>query len=81
MKWEELNLEERSWSLPQTRAKNRNAHVIPLVQSAVDILRQLPSSEGFVFSTTGQTPVSGFSKAKAPLDGMIHGEAGEAMPH
>ena len=30
MKWEELDLEKRTWTLPQYRAKNRTGHIIPL---------------------------------------------------
>ncbi|HBO42800.1 MAG TPA: integrase [Planctomycetaceae bacterium] len=71
MRWDELDLEKKTWSLPQGRAKNKNAHVIPLVQTAIDILKEFPPTGEFVFTTTGRTPVSGFSKAKKVLNETI----------
>jgi len=45
-------------------------HLPDVVQA---ILREIPRVDGcdLVFSTTGKTPVSGFSKAKAALDAAI----------
>ena len=42
-------------------------------EAARAVLRSLPRIEGcdFVFTTTGKTPVSGFSKAKAALDAAV----------
>jgi integrase len=85
MRWSEIDLEARSWTLPAARSKNRREHQIPLTDSAVAILKALPRHDkvDFVFSTNGKTAVSGFSKVKANVDAWIAarlGEAGERAP-
>lgn len=67
--WAELDTEAHKWTLPGARAKNDVAHVIPLNDLAMSTLATLRLSRcGLAFSTTGKTPPSGFSKAKARLD-------------
>jgi integrase len=69
MDWAEIDLEAKTWTLPAERAKNDEAHVIPLTPLAIDQLHALaPKSRGLVFTTTGVTAVSGFSKVKRLLD-------------
>jgi integrase len=53
--------------------KNGKPHDVHLAEPARAILRSIQRMEGcdFVFSTTGETAVSGFSKAKIVLDGAI----------
>jgi len=90
MEWRELDLDARTWTLPASRTKNKREHVVPLSDAAVDLLADLPRVEGrrFVFSTTGRTPVSGFSKAKAEIDkavleiaGQQTGDVATPLPH
>ena len=60
--------------LPKERTKNKRDHVIPLSDEAVEIIRGLPRVEGdqgFVFTTTGKSSVSGFSRAKEAIDAAI----------
>jgi integrase len=67
----ELDLRARAWRLPAARAKNGRAHTIHLSNAALTVLKSLPkieSDSGFVFTTNGKTPVSGFSKMKVALD-------------
>ncbi|OAE39587.1 tyrosine-type recombinase/integrase [Brucella intermedia] len=71
--WREFQLEgkEPLWVIPKERAKNATAHAVPLAPSVVDLLNSLPkvkSDIGFLFTTTGESSVSGFSKAKAKID-------------
>ena len=69
MDWSEVDLVEKTWTLPAERVKNDEAHIIPLTGLAIDQLTALgPKTQGLVFTTTGSTAVSGFSKAKATLD-------------
>lgn len=80
--WRELDKASATWTLPATRSKNGNAHIVPLNRLAVSALdavafgdgEEVPSnwpSRGFVFTTTGKTPVSGHSGAKERLDARI----------
>jgi integrase len=74
MRWAEIDLERRTWTIPRERVKNDQAHTVPLSEAAVEILRGLPKVEGkagFVFSTNGKTPVSGFSRAKERIDAYL----------
>ena len=85
MRWAEGDLDAGLWTLPRARAKNGKEHIVPLSPQAVAILRELPRIEinggpGYVFTTTGATPISGFSKAKARLDALLERELGEASP-
>lgn len=68
---EELALRENLWTVPKERMKGKITHHVPLVPSTAAIFEALPlqSAGSFLFSTTsGEKPVSGFSKAKVILD-------------
>lgn len=68
--WSEINGD--LWTLPAARSKNADEHTIPLSGAALDILNRLPrTSKQFVFSTTGTSPISGFTRAKKRLDALM----------
>jgi integrase len=79
MRWDEVDLERKVWSLPASRTKNKRAHELPLSSAATDILTSLPRIEnkaGLVFparASRGEKvgPVSAHSKAKVSLDRAI----------
>ncbi len=79
MRWCELNEDCTRWDIPGSRTKNRRPHIVHLTAPVQAILqsiprRTLPSSlepSQFVFTTTGDTPLSGFSRAKERLDRLI----------
>jgi integrase len=77
MRWRESDFEAKTWTLPAARAKNNVEHVIPLSDSAVALLKSLPRigrrNDGFVFTTTGKTSVSGWSRAKVIIDAAMLG--------
>jgi integrase len=69
MDWSEIDLVAKTWTLPAERAKNGEAHIVPLTNLGIDQLKAMqPKASGLVFTTTGKTAVSGFSKAKRTLD-------------
>jgi integrase len=69
MEWPELNLAQRTWTIPREKAKNKRAHEVHLSEAALAVLRSLPRvGDGLVFTTTGETAVSGFSRAKRRLN-------------
>jgi integrase len=81
MRWPEVDLQRRLWTIPAARAKNGHAHEVPLSGAVIEILRQLPRflHSDFVFTTNGQSPVSGFGRAKdrfertvGSTDGRVH---------
>lgn len=59
------------WTIPGDRTKNGDAHDVPLSQAAQDVLSEAPriaGRKGLVFTSTGETAISGYSKAKRRLD-------------
>lgn len=74
-------LKEGVWTLPASRTKNKREHVVPLPKLALDIIEDVksPSSE-FMFSTTGKTAASGFSRAKHKLDGLMRQDLPKLEP-
>jgi integrase len=70
MNYSELNLKSRLWTIPSERSKTRKPHPVYLSDAALLILKSLPRIAGskFVFSTSGKSASSGYSKAKTKLD-------------
>ena len=62
----ELSDDGATWNIPGARTKNKRPHVVPLAPLARKMVGT--GSEGFVFTTTGRSPVSGWSKIKRRLD-------------
>ena len=50
--------------------KNDSGHEVPLSAEALAVIENVKrvAGWGLVFTTTGKTPISGFSKAKAEID-------------
>jgi integrase len=81
--WVELDRKERLWRLPKERAKNGVANDVALSEASIaelDAIAGVTSLEpadrkwprrGLVFSTTGKTAVSGFSRAKRRWDAAV----------
>jgi integrase len=80
MEWSEMTLDKGLWTIPREKAKNDRTHEVHLSELALEIISVLPRisrprADGtgsepspFVFTTNGERPVSGFSKAKRRLD-------------
>jgi integrase len=73
MRWSELDLDKATLTLKGARTKNGMMHILPLSPQAVAILRSIPRFLGsdFVFTTTGDTPISGFGRFKRRLELFI----------
>jgi integrase len=69
MRHDELR-DDGSWHLPGSRTKNHRALVTMLPPLAREIIAATKRIEGcpFVFSTTGHSPISGWTKIKRALD-------------
>ena len=82
MRWAELDADFLTWTLPASRAKNRKQHIVPLPALAQSILREVakvPRRDGqaLVFTTTGTTPISGFTRARDQILREVAREAGD----
>jgi integrase len=90
LRWDELKLDGESpvWELPGERTKNSLPNLVPLPPQAVFLLSNINrvsfhrgnrlEVSPFVFTTTGTTHVSGYSRTKARIDKWIsqHRKAG-----
>jgi integrase len=70
MSRKEMKAPERLWVIPKERTKNSIEHEVPLSSATWALLEGLPKVGrlGLVFTVTGETPISGFSRAKERLD-------------
>ena len=69
LQWSEIDKEARTLTLPGERTKNGQAHVVPLSDGALAVLKAITRREGrdLVFGS-GEAGYSGWSKSKAALD-------------
>jgi integrase len=73
MRWDELDLDARLWTLPAGRTKNDKPHDVPLSSAAIAVLKSVPrvADSPFVLTTNGAAPASGYSKNKRRLDALL----------
>ena len=76
MRWDDLDLENGIWNMPGEITKNKQRHKLPLAERAMAIIKAQKriiykdkatgksSPCPYVFTTTGKTPISGWSKIK-----------------
>jgi integrase len=69
MRWREIDLDAGTWTIAKERSKNGKAHRVDLSPESVRML--VKTTDDLVFSTTGTTPVSGFSKVKLRVDARM----------
>jgi integrase len=92
MAWAELDKASATWTIPAARSKNGVAQIVPLSAPALkelDALARLGERDeagneieawpktGLTFTTTGETPISGMTKAKRALDEAVAKDGGE----
>ena len=79
--WSEIDGASELWTLPAERSKNGEANLIPLNRHATAVLVELAPRDdkgetkwprrGLIFTTTGETAISGYSRAKSRLDARM----------
>jgi integrase len=76
--WSEIDLGAREWSIPGRRTKNGRDHLVPIVDQLASILEELPRIQGagLLFTTTGETSISGLAKYKRRLETAVAKELG-----
>jgi len=91
MRWGDLDLEAKTWTMGAEQTKASRAHVVPLSDMAADMLKVLPRKtltekngaqkpSPFVFTTEGGTPISGFSRAKERIEEKVTAARREVDP-
>lgn len=76
LKWPEVDFEAATITKSGEDTKNAQEHVTHLSPPALSELRALREAAGddpssYIFTTTGKTPISGFSQVKARLDRLL----------
>lgn len=80
----EREIDGADWIIPGSRTKNKQDNVVPLSDTARDVLagvKRMKSKSGFIFTTTGETYATGWSRAteavaKRMLE-LARGETGD----
>jgi integrase len=70
MRWRDLDFEGAQWAMPRELTKNDNGHIVPLVPTAMAVLREIPRLDAelvFPARTLNGRAASGFSKSKQRL--------------
>ena len=68
LQWEELDLAQRTWTIPKARTKNAKAHIVHLSRQALAALKREVQRGPFVFTLLGTKPFQDFARAKRRLD-------------
>jgi integrase len=82
MSWDDIDLDEKVWTIPAEVTKAGRGHVVPLSPPAVALLKSLPRKSTknkagrlvpspHVFTVSGDHPISGYSVAKKRLDAAV----------
>ncbi|MFZ7127721.1 MAG: tyrosine-type recombinase/integrase [Desulfobacterales bacterium] len=76
--WEEIDLEERIWTIPATRMKAGREHRVPLTDDAMRLLESLPRLHGspYVFPAARGGPLSDMT-----ISAVCRRMKVEAVPH
>ena len=71
--WNEVDLNARTITIPGSRTKNGEQHVVPLSDTAMSILAGIARRDGYehVFGRTLAAGFSGWSSAKAEFDAVV----------
>jgi integrase len=81
----EFHLETQLWTIPGGRAKNGNAHMVPMAPAVVEIAKSLiagnRSGKLMPARGNGHAGPSGFSKAMTRIRSALERRIGEPVPH
>jgi integrase len=70
---DELTNDNRLWTLPASRSKNRREHAVPMPSLAREIIAARPVDHEHVFSFNSRAPVTGWADAKRRIDARMPG--------
>ena len=82
MRWSEIDLDAKVWTLPKERSKNKRQHQLPLSDAIIDILQGLPRicSSDLVFTLNGVVPASAFSRTGRRIYNAMEAALGDEVP-
>jgi integrase len=62
--WDELDLDQRIWTIPKARTKNSKAHVVHLSDQSLAILKRTDRKGSLVFTLLGRKPFQHYAKRR-----------------
>ena len=71
MRWDEVDMGAATWLLKAADTKGDRAHLVPLSPPMIELLKGLPRFGEYVFTSDGETHISGFAKIKGRLDRLV----------
>jgi integrase len=78
MRWSETDVDvtapfgqSSTWTVPKERAKNGQAHALPLSRACLEILNSQPRRGDLVLSNDGATAASNYSNMRKRLDALL----------
>jgi integrase len=66
--WDELDFDQRVWTIPKHRTKNAKPHVVHLSDEAIAVLKGMERQGPYVFAVHGTKLFQDFAVAKRKLD-------------
>ena len=51
--WDELDLAQRTWTIPKQRTKNAKPHIVQLSDQSIGVLKRMQRRGPYVFSLNG----------------------------
>jgi integrase len=51
MQWSEIDFDKATWTVPAIRMKARKEHIVPLSRQAIAIIKAMPKSKDYVFTS------------------------------
>lgn len=80
MRWSDIDLENATWTIPAEASKSGRVHLVPLSATAVKLLEATPQLGDHVWTSDGESYVTGYSKAKSRLDTFIAAKGDALAP-
>ncbi len=71
MKWADLDFRQATWTIKSGDTKSARAHLVPLSNAMLDLLKETPEFGPFVWSSDGSSHVKAYSAAKTKLDKLL----------
>ncbi len=71
MRWDEIDMDNKNWTIPAARYKSRRPHLVPLPDAMLEILNELPFKDAGVYVLSldgGLKPYSNVQRPKGALD-------------
>jgi integrase len=82
LEWSEVNSDEKVWTLPKAKAKNKQSHRVMLSRQAMEIIERQPKKNKFVFASRREGGhVRGDSVNESLSRVMEHFELRHFTPH